>query len=849
MRFWSGLGCALLGLASLARAQRFGLTHQMLPADVDDTQALALGDVDGDGDLDAFFGIYPQIRLYLDDGTGTFTDVTPTNLPALIASTRAVALGDVDGDGDLDAFMGNVGQDRLYVNDGMGVFTDVTATNLSAFLDNTWAVALGDVDGDGDLDAFVGNGDLASSVQQNRLHLNDGTGTFTDVTGTNLPALVDSTRAVALGDVDGDGDLDAFVGNSGGQNRLYLNGGTGVFVDVTVTNLPALVDSTRAVALGDVDGDGDLDALAGPSHLYLNDGTGTFADLGSTNLPGLFYNPSAIALGDVDGDGDLDALLGQSVALATSSYLFLNNGAGVFTDVTATSLPASVSLTGAVALGDVDGDGDLDAFVGNLFPHQDRLYLNLGTGVFTDVTAATLPPQFDQTLAIALGDVDGDGDLDALAGNFGQSRLHLNSGTGVFTDVTATSLPISIAPATAVVFGDVDGDGDLDAFVGNFGQSTLYLNGGLGAFTDVTATNLPALSDLTQAVALGDVDGDGDLDAFAGTVPGFYPGSGHNHLFLNDGTGVFTDVPASNLSAPVEFTTAVALADVDGDGDLDAFVGNYQQQNRLYLNGGIGDFADVTATNLPTLVDDTRGVAVGDVDGDGDLDAFVGNGGQNRLLLNVGAGVFTDVSAAYIPVLLDNTYAVVLGDVEGDGDLDAFVGNNVGQNRLYRNDGTGVFTDVTATSLTTPPDHTAALALGDLDLDGDLDVIAGNTLGGLGSLNRVYVNLSRQLAWRGIPRVGKPLVLDLWGPPSGAWLLAASLGSANIPLAPFGTLRLDSATLWLVAAGALDPQGRASVSLLVPSIPALVGIPVYWQAGVAPPALLTNLEITTATSL
>ncbi|MCI0588383.1 MAG: FG-GAP-like repeat-containing protein, partial [Planctomycetes bacterium] len=179
MRYWRGLAAATLGLPSLAQAQRFGFTHSMLPADADNSRTVALGDLNGDGTLDAFVGNYgEQNRLCLNDGTGVFTDVTVTSLPALSDSTEAVALGDVDGDGDLDAFVGNLsGLNRLHLNDGTGVFTDVTFTNLPALgTSSTLAVALGDVDGDGDLDAFVGRGG------QDRLHLNGGTGVFTDVT-------------------------------------------------------------------------------------------------------------------------------------------------------------------------------------------------------------------------------------------------------------------------------------------------------------------------------------------------------------------------------------------------------------------------------------------------------------------------------------------------------------------------------------------------------------------------------------------------------------------------------------------------------------------------------------------
>ncbi|HET6202174.1 MAG TPA: FG-GAP-like repeat-containing protein [Planctomycetota bacterium] len=860
MRLWTCLSPAFLVFASLARAQQFGFTHTMIPPDRDASRAVALGDLDGDGDLDAFVGNYQQqSRLHLNDGTGVFTDVTATSLPALVDFSQAVALGDVDGDGDFDAFAANLVQNRLYLNGGTGSFTDATATNLPALADSAQAVALGDVDGDGDLDAFLGIGGLG----QVRLYSNGGTGIFTDVTATSLPFLVANTGALALGDVDGDGDLDAFLAAYGQQDRLYLNGGTGIFADATATNLPAQVGYTQAVALGDVDGDGDLDAFLGAyaqqSRLYLNGGGGAFTDVTATNLPALVEDTYVVALGDVDGDGDLDAFLGSyAVPSGAQNRLHLNGGSGIFTEVTATNLPARLDTTLGVALGDVDGDGDLDAFVANN-GRQNRIDLNDGGGVFTDVTGTGLPAPVEDTEAVALGDVDGDGDLDALVGNSTASgpaapdRLYLNGGAGVFTDATSTSLPAPLDPTLAVALGDVDGDGDLDALAGNSATSgpgapdRLYLNAGTGVFSDVTATNLPPSFDVTRAIALGDVDGDGDLDLFkANGDPS--PSLQQNRLYLNGGAGVFADVTATNLPALLADARAVALGDVDGDGDLDAFVGNYWQQSLLYLNGGSGAFTVAAATNLP-LVAATRAVALGDVDGDGDLDAFIGNDVvYNRLFLNGGTGVFTDATATNLPVFLfSSARAVALGDVDGDGDLDALLGNSgtpVAQNRLYLNGGTGVFTDATAMDLPALLEDTRAIALGDVDGDGDLDAFVA-----VDGQDRILTNLSRQLSWRGIPRAGKPLALDLRGPATGTWLLAASAASSDIPLPPFGTLRLLPSTLFIVAGGALDPQGRASVSFLVPANAALVGLSLYWQAVVGPPLRFTNLEVTTVTNL
>ncbi|MGH7149508.1 MAG: FG-GAP-like repeat-containing protein, partial [Planctomycetota bacterium] len=433
-------------------------------------------------------------------------------------------------------------------------------------------------------------------------------------------------------------------------------------------------------------------------------------------------------------------------------------------------------------------------------------------------------------MAVALGDVDGDGDLDGFLGigaPFSLSRLYRNDGRGAFTDVTQASLlPVLADPIRAVSLGDLDGDGDLDSVVGvgwdpnvsmSTGPSRRYANNGAGVFT---LASFPAQIEDTRAVALGDVDGDGDLDAFMGISGGPY-GGGQNRLYRNLGAGTFADVTATSLPALADMTRAVALGDVDGDGDLDAYVGNgghpallSPQQNRLLLNGGTGAFADVTPTNLPAVLDQTIAVALGDIDGDGDLDAFVGNYGQERLHLNGGTGVFTDVSATNLPPVFDQTNAVTLLDADGDGDLDGLVGNlnsyflnPQSTNRLLQNGGMGVFTDVTAVGLPSLVASTYALAVGDVDGDGDSDAFVGTA-----DLARIYTNLTRQLSWRGIPRVGTPLALDLQGPANGTWLLAASAGSAAIPLPPFGTLRLFPTTLFIVAGGVLDPQGRASLT-------------------------------------
>ncbi|MCU0866626.1 MAG: VCBS repeat-containing protein [Planctomycetes bacterium] len=814
------------------------LGKRQLPTDAEPTVAVARGDVDGDGDLDLVLAsAFRRSRLYRNDGRGVFTDATAGRLP--IASGQgvsALALGDVDGDSDLDLVVGSYSQQsELYLNDGSGTFAD--ATRLRMPVDGgARAVVLGDLDGDGDLDLVVGD------LGQDRIYVNNGAGVFADATAVRMPTESETAFALALGDVDGDGDLDLIAANYG-QDRLFVNNGSGAFVDATSRWLPVDNQIAQAVAFGDVDGDGDLDLVIGTQlgqkRLYRNDGTGTFADVTAGRMPVDIDNTRAVVFGDVDGDGDLDLLLGNGEnpgdgIAGQQNRLYRNDGTGTFTDATAGRLPVARDLTEAAVLGDFDGDGDLDLVVGNR--GQDQLHLNDGSGTFLDATTGRLPADVGAQ-AVALGDVDGDGDLDLVLGSLNyptgqQNRLFRNDGAGGFTDATANRLPAVTDETWSVALGDVDGDGDLDLVSGNGGgtqgqQSRLYRNDGTGTFTDVTVGRLPVFAGFTSTVVLGDVDGDGDLDLVLGNI------GQQKRLYRNDGTGTFTDVTAGRLPVDSDPTFALALGDVDGDGDLDLVLGNLGLRNRLYLNNGAGFFVEAAANRLPGAPYTTSSLAFGDVDGDGDLDLVVGDyGDRNRLYLNNGAGTFTDASAGRLPLDDDNTRAVALGDLDGDGDLDLVCANfdltNGRLNRLYRNDGAGTFTDV---SLRLPgaDARSRSLALGDVDRDGDLDVVLGNML-----RTRLYSNLRRQLDTAALLRPGQPFQLDVYsryGPTVQSEVALPILSTARAPVAvpPFGVLGIDpQLPLPLVAIAPLAGVGSAVWN--VPNVPAIVGVEILAQA-------------------
>lgn len=342
--------------------------------------------------------------------------------------SNKVELADVDGDGLVDILFANGGNysssgaaelNRVFLNRGPAEpFEEMTTEIFGNTPDSARVIKVRDLNADGVVDIVVGT----TWQTRSRLYFGLGAGEFIEVSQTHLPAAPASIGDLAIGDVDADGDLDIVVAdwgpgnpqqNDGGVTRLWLNNGHGAFLDATDQMPDVAVRWSWEIELADVDNDWDLDVLVSckscsGSKLYLNDGTGRFEDA-SDRLP-QFGNNYDFEVMDIDGDNDVD-LVTINDGPGLREHLFLNDGAGTFSDATDTLWPeeANVGEDDNMALFfDHESDGDADLIIGSL-SGDDRLLINDGSGALSLADDAFSGAATPGTLGIALADLNGDG--------------------------------------------------------------------------------------------------------------------------------------------------------------------------------------------------------------------------------------------------------------------------------------------------------------------------------------------------------------------------------------------------------------------------------------------------------
>jgi len=337
-----------------------------------------------------------------------------------------------------------------------------------------------------------------------------------------------------------------------------------------------------------------------------------------------------------------------------------------------------------------------------------------------------------ETVQAGLGDLDGDGDLDMVLANpmRNNAQVWLNDGDGGFVDAGQQLTQYGHGVAVA----DFDDDGDMDAFIAchQFSlPSKVYLNDGTGTLTD-SGQDFEDASSSGVEVHTVDLNGDGHIDVHVS----YYSQSGEpDRVYLNDGQAVFSD---SGLLLEED---TIAWGDLDGDGDVDYFGKHWGEGYVVQLNDGQGSFT--TGWQMTDPLATLGGVGLADFDADGDLDALLLNGFRDtssqpsRLFWNDGTGQFTDSGRLFNETMGAD---LALGDLDLDGDLDVVIANMDRPNEVWLyNDGNFIDSGLhlgNATEMSSMP------ALGDLDGDGDLDIVFGRFRGGA----EIWLNLTIESA-------------------------------------------------------------------------------------------------------
>jgi hypothetical protein len=481
------------------------------------------------------------------------------------------------------------------------------------------------------------------------------------------------------------------------------------------------------VVAADVDGDGDLDVLSGSGSdreiaWYENDGAGSF---GPQQLIGTLTTVTSaipVAAMDVDGDGDLDVVV-SSLAESLVAWYENTDGAGSFgSQRVISSLADGGEVTGA----DVDSDGDVDVLSASFQGDQLAWYENETihrSAVFGPPN--TIDANADLPNWVSAGDLDRDGDQDALIINVGTTggiRWRANNGAGGFG---AANLIATANHARVIRLADMDRDGDPDLVT----AATL---GSPGLAWHENTAPQTALSWTTRTISsgyptpyhadVGDIDGDGDLDVFASSNPS--AGDPSVAWFENtagDGSAWSQHAVGTTQGYAVD----VRLADVDGDGDLDAFYCDTNYAGIAWKENTAGDGSAWTDREIESssLTATPNSVEPADMDGDGDVDVVVASRSsyQSAWFENPGGVGSWTRHLLGSPAKL---FWLRASDLDRDGDLDV-VGAGEEADRLYAFENTaGDGTSWTVTALPGTPDQPLGLEAADLDGDGDDDVLA-----------------------------------------------------------------------------------------------------------------------------
>lgn len=644
-------------------------------------RCLTFADLDRDGRLDllATLPASGEVAVLLGRGGGAFD--SPRTF-AVGTSPSGLAVADLNRDGRPDVAVANAGSDNVTVllGDGLGGLAAGTHWNAG---DEPVALAIADLDRDGKPDLVLANhGSNDVSVLRGA-----GGGTFLAASST---AVGSGPAALVVADLNRDGVLDLALANDASNDITVLPGtGAGGFGGATTLTAGP---QPGALATGDLDLDGDPDLVVANGGtqsiaVFPGDGAGGF---GPAVTIATGSSPRALAIADLDQNGWLDVVIGE--VGSNQVRILPGEGAGVLGAPTTWPLG---SAPDCLVTADFDADGRLDvAAVGgangvSVLRNTSPLAIRRGfeAPLYRSVGSATL----------ASGDLDRDGRQDLVVANAeGGVSLYLGRGDGTLAAVTS----LSAGPAPqAVILEDWNEDGWLDLGLGRERSLHIFLSTGPSSFASPIAIASVRLLRLTH-LASADLNGDGRPDLIAGTE------AGRVCVLLNTGGGTFGPVQVQDVGSEPKI---VAVGDVSGDGMPDV-VASDRPLNRVWVALGAGD--GTFASPVSYLVGGRPScVVIAELNGDGSPDLAVSNSTGNTLSILTGVGNGTFLPAVTLAAGTGPTW-VISGDFDANGRNDVAVSYSGRQVSVFLGTPTGLGTRVDC-------DAAPADVLLSCELDGD----------------------------------------------------------------------------------------------------------------------------------
>lgn len=666
-------------------------------------ERVAVADFDQDGHLDVAIPVRgnpnSSIEVFLNDQSAAFS--TSTSYTYAGTYVYGLDVGDINLDGYPDIVYVDYDNDRVSVlqNDQDGTFS--LRPHVTVGVGPYYDAKLLDVDGDGQLDIISTNYDGVNiSVAKG-----NGDGTFAARTDYSMSGSASPTF-IAGGDIDGDEDLDLVVGQGSEGFTIFFNDGTGDY-----STKQTVSDDAYGVSLADIDADGDLDILAtngGTVNTYLSSGTGSPTFTKSDYPFSIGGSLNSIDTGDINGDGSLD------VVTHTSSNIYaISNGELVsVSSTTPTNNSDNVTSSSNIT---VNFNKTMDAAT---IVDSTVIVTGSSSGVMAkslSLSGSTLT--IDPTNNFIAGEevrvlitdaMKSSGGFDLFSPKMTSFRVAA-SGNGYLAYGDTTRLQ-DISYST-LYQADIDGDGDIDALPYSSSEDSLLIfENNAGVFTKLTAVSVLN----AERIEVVDLDNDGDMDLLVRPQS-----SGTLSYFLNDGNESFASAVTISTSLGTSFSNPWGVTDLNNDGYPDLY---YNPGNSIfyYHLSSNGIFTSTSSTE--TMSGSVSSFSHGDVDGDGDIDVLAGNNSDKfvEVLFNEGGKSFSKGSSFAFKKRAD---VLRTADLNGDDDLDFIVMDDNTDYVFEVALGNGDGTFQTTTEYTTSGITLSTFDTGDMDGDGDLDLV------------------------------------------------------------------------------------------------------------------------------